>query len=163
MSIAALVPTSGVPSAFRMTNNGAFWSASWAVPVWATAPRFETVLGRIGAHDEIDSQIEAWTRQLKNTEVENRLKLVGISAERMRRIKDIIDSPDSGQRFSYRWQIPIGDPLWLRRSLSRSAEVILAPLWPAPSLGEHTREVLDDWLGVTDSEFADLEKQGMLE
>lgn len=131
-------------------------------PSWATAPRFETVLGRIGAHDEIDSQIEAWTRQLKNTEVENRLKLVGISAERMRRIKDIIDSPDSGRVFQ-----PMADPnrgptlaTAVPFTFSRSN---LAPLWPAPSLGEHTREVLDDWLGVTDSEFADLEKQGMLE
>ncbi len=31
-SIAAPVPTSGAPSAFRMTNNGVLWSASWAIP-----------------------------------------------------------------------------------------------------------------------------------
>ena len=120
------------------------------------------MLGRFSAHDEIDSQIEAWTGQLKNTEVESRLKLVGIPAERMRRIKDIIDSPDSGHAFQ-----PMDDPkrgpimaTGVPFAFSRSK---LSPLWPAPSLGEHTRGVLQDWLGVTDREFVDLEKQGMLE
>ena len=74
-------------------------------PVWAADSRFKTVLGRFRAHDEIDAQIEAWTGRLENIEVESRLQSAGIAEERMRRIKDIVDSPDSGQVFH-----PMEDP-----------------------------------------------------
>ena len=130
-------------------------------PAWAGDARFETVLGRLRAHDEIDAQIETWTSRLENTEVESRLQLLGIPAERMRRIKDIVDSPDSGQVFH-----PMEDPkrgptlaTGVPFGFSRS---LLSSLTPAPTLGEHTRDVLRDWLGIAEGEFAELEKQGML-
>ena len=34
---------------------------------------------------------------------------------------------------------------------------------PAPLLGEHTREVLTELLGVDDAEFESLEREGVLE
>lgn len=130
-------------------------------PVWAADSRFKTVLGRFRAHDEIDAQIEAWTGRLENIEVESRLQSAGIPAERMRRIKDIVDSPDSGQVFH-----PMEDP---KRGPTMATGVpfgfsrsLLSALTPAPTLGEHTREVLRDWLAIADGEFAELEKQGIL-
>ena len=130
-------------------------------PAWATVPELETVLGRFGAHDEIDAQIEAWTCRLKNTEVESRLKLVGIPAERMRRIKDIVDSADSGQVF-HPMEDPKRGPTIATGVPFRFSRSLLPALRPAPTLGEHTRDVLRDWLDIADSEFTELEKQGML-
>ena len=79
----------------------------------------------------------------------------------MRRIKDILESPDSGQAFH-----PMEDrqrgPTMATGVPFRFSRSVLSSLTPAPSLGEHTREVLRDWLGVADDEFAELATQGML-
>jgi len=130
-------------------------------PAWAADSRFETALGRFRAHDEIDARIEAWTGRLKNTEVESRLQLVRIPAERMRRIKDILESPDSGQAF-HPMEDPQRGPTTATGVPFRFSRSVLSSLTPAPTLGEHTRQVLRDWLGIADDEFAELETQGML-
>jgi crotonobetainyl-CoA:carnitine CoA-transferase CaiB-like acyl-CoA transferase len=38
----------------------------------------------------------------------------------------------------------------------------VAPFKPPPRLGEHTKEILSDWLDVGEAEFADIESQGIL-
>lgn len=130
-------------------------------PSWAADPRFETALGRLRVHDDIDTQIEAWTSQLKNTEVERRLKAAQVPAERMRRIKDVVDSQDAGDVFQ-----PLEDPKGGRMLVTgvpfAFSLSLLSPCRPAPSLGEHTREVLHEWLNLPDSEIAEIEKQGTL-
>ena len=130
-------------------------------PAWAKDDRFETSLGRLRHHDEIDGHLEAWTSGLANTEVETRLKAVGVPAERMRRIKDLVDSPDSGHVF-HQTEDPPGWPELMTGvpfAFERSA---VAPLKPAPGLGEHTHEVLGEWLDMPASEIGALEEDGAL-
>src|SRR6266542_2186558 len=62
--------------------------------------RFYTAADRLQNHDEIDQAISAWTKQYSSKEVEDRLRAVGISADRVRRINEVIDSADSGTAFS---------------------------------------------------------------
>jgi crotonobetainyl-CoA:carnitine CoA-transferase CaiB-like acyl-CoA transferase len=38
----------------------------------------------------------------------------------------------------------------------------VAPLKPAPLLGEHTREALGDWLGLDDREVEALKREGVI-
>ena len=135
--------------------------AAMGHPAWAISPRFDNVLGRLKAHDEIDAQIELWTARLKNTDVENLLKDVGVPAARMRRITDVVGSPDSGGIFQ-----PLDDPT-RGRLMATSVPFefdrsCVAPLKPPPRLGEHTREILRDWLGIGNIEFADIERQRIL-
>jgi benzylsuccinate CoA-transferase BbsF subunit len=130
-------------------------------PPWATASRFETALGRLEAHDEIDAQIELWTAPLENTQVENLLKDVGVPAERMRRIKDVLDSSDRGRIFRP-MEDPKRGPVMATGAPFTFGGSCLSSLKPAPSLGEHTREILSDWLSIGDSEFAEIEKQEVL-
>ena len=130
-------------------------------PEWAKDARFKTLMGRLPHQDEIDGHIEAWTRTLENTDVEARLKAAGVAAERMRRIKDVVDPPDAGHVFRS-MEDPPGWPILvtgLPFTYSRSA---VAPLQPAPSLGQHTQEVLDEWLGMTEAEINALEEEGAL-
>ena len=39
---------------------------------------------------------------------------------------------------------------------------LLSPLRPAPMLGEHTKEALGEWLGLSEKEIRELKDQGAL-
>jgi len=130
-------------------------------PSWASNPRFSTMQGRLDNHDELDTHIESWTCQLSNTEVERRLKDAGVAAERMRRIKEVVEAPDRAQVFQ-----PLEDPrggTYLATGIPFTFTASsLSPLRPAPALGEHTTEAITDWLGLTDTEIGNLQEQGVL-
>lgn len=130
-------------------------------PPWAVEPRFETLQGRLDNHDDLDKHIESWTCRLPNTEVERRLKEVGVAAERMRRIKEVVEAPDRARIFQ-----PLEDPrggTYLATGVPFTfSSSPLAPPRPAAALGEHTSEALKDWLGMTDSEIGELQGQGVL-
>jgi len=149
--------------AISVQNDGQ-WQAMVAAmgnPAWGTDPRFTTILGRLRHHDEIDGYIEAWTKQLPNTEVERRLKAVGVPAERMRRIQDLIDAHDGTEVFKKMEEPEVGSMLttWLPFTLSLSQ---FSPPRPAPSLGGNTREVLESWLDLSEGEIDELKTQGVL-
>jgi crotonobetainyl-CoA:carnitine CoA-transferase CaiB-like acyl-CoA transferase len=130
-------------------------------PPFGSDVRFETLDGRLRYQEELDLHIEAWTKGLPNTEVESRLKSVGVPAERMRRIHEVLNAPDGARAFC---------PLKDARGVSRLVTGIpfefslssLAPLQRAPEPGEHTRKALEEWLGLTENEFETLEDQGVL-
>ena len=127
----------------------------------AEDPRLASAAGRMRHHDELDEAIATWTRELVNTEVEQRLQQAGVPAERMRRAKDVVDSPDSGHVYrpvpSDRAQQPLAATLPFTFSKSPVAAV------EAPDqLGGHTREVLHDWLDMPEVEIDELDRQGAL-
>jgi crotonobetainyl-CoA:carnitine CoA-transferase CaiB-like acyl-CoA transferase len=115
----------------------------------------------VRCHDEIDGYIREWTLKLANTEVETRLKQVGVPAERMRRIQDVIDSPDGSGVFKTMEEPRVGAMCitWLPLAFSSGP-------WPAPqsapSLGQHTDEVLRRWLNLSDREIQELEARQAL-
>ena len=130
-------------------------------PAWANEGRFSSLAGRIRHHDELDRNLEAWTRQFTPLEIENRLKPAGIACERMRRMNEIVGAPDAGN--VYRW---MEDPpsrtlaTGLPFEFSRSP---VAPLSPAPRVGEHTKAALEEWLGLSAAKIAELAATGALE
>jgi crotonobetainyl-CoA:carnitine CoA-transferase CaiB-like acyl-CoA transferase len=127
----------------------------------AADPRFATTSARLQHQDEIDAAIAAWTRELSPREVEDRLNQAGVPSERMRRAKDFVESPDTGQVYrpvpGDRPQPVLAATLPFRFSKSTIAEV------EAPDrLGGHTREALVDWLGMSEAEIDELDGQGAL-
>jgi 2-methylfumaryl-CoA isomerase len=103
--------------------------------------------------DEIDRQIEAWTQILPNTEVEFRLKAVGIPGERMRRVNDLLESENGATVFAKMEERRMGSMLTTRLPFSLSSDS-LPPPSTAPGLGEHTAEVLREWLNLCSGEIA---------
>ena len=128
---------------------------------WGSDRRFAAVSGRIRHHDEIDGKIEAWTQIFPNTEVEFRLKAVGIPAERMRRINDLLESENGATVFAKMEEARVGSMLTTRLPFSLSSDS-LPPPRSAPSLGEHTAEVLCEWLNLSHEEIDAIKKQGAL-
>jgi crotonobetainyl-CoA:carnitine CoA-transferase CaiB-like acyl-CoA transferase len=135
--------------------------AALGEPAWGQDDRFATLAGRLRYHDELDAHLTAWTGTLAPRVVEERLRLAGVPAARMRRIRDVVDEPEGPPVFH-----PLEDPPgWEMRvtglpfAFSRHT---LAPLRPAPRLGEHTEAVLAEWTGLTDGEIASLQAAGAL-
>jgi benzylsuccinate CoA-transferase BbsF subunit len=119
----------------------------------ANEERFATAVGRMRHHDEIDAAIAAWTRERPNTAAEQLLQAAGVPAERMRRVDDVVKSPDSGG--AYR-PVPGERPKPLvAPSVPFSFSVSsVEPLGAPCNLGEHNADVLRDWLGMDAAEIA---------
>jgi 2-methylfumaryl-CoA isomerase len=99
-----------------------------------------------------------WTQQHSNTEVARRLQAAGISAERVRRIDQVIDQASSATVFSRMEERRIGSMLTTRLPFTLSPVSLPGPR-SAPSLGEHTADVLHQWLNLSREQFDELERQ----
>jgi crotonobetainyl-CoA:carnitine CoA-transferase CaiB-like acyl-CoA transferase len=119
---------------------------------WRADPAFETISGRIERHDEIDRAISAWTRELSSAVVEQRLKMLGINAERVRRIDEVVDGADASGIFAVVGERRVGSMRTTQLPFSLST-VDLPPPQSAPSLGEQSVEVLRDWLNLSLAEI----------
>ena len=128
---------------------------------WGSDSRFSTLVDRMRHHDEIDRKIEAWTQPLHNTEVERRLKAAGVPAERMRRINDVIESKNGTTVFAKMEEPRVDSMLTTRLPFSLSLDSLPPPSC-APSLGEHTTEVLREWLNLSQAEISNIKEQKAL-
>ena len=128
---------------------------------WRTDARFETAARRSEAHDEIDQAIAAWTRRLSSAQAEERLRAVGISAARVRRIDEVVDDANGSAVFQSMPERRVGSMRTTRLPFSLSAVDLPEPR-SAPSLGEHSAEVLRDWLHSSDVEIEELKHREVL-
>lgn len=133
-------------------------------PAWATAPELATEPGRRAAQDAVDEKIAEWTRTLSNSEVADVCLAAGVPAGVMHTAGSQSTDPHLEARGYLRWmhQPPIGDMIFEGGGFCASA--MDAPdIFPAPGLGEHTREVASEWLGLDSEEIEDLIHKGILE
>ncbi|MGE5218550.1 MAG: CaiB/BaiF CoA transferase family protein [Chloroflexota bacterium] len=124
---------------------------------WSKESRLITVAGRRQHHDEIDHAISAWTIQDSSERIEQRLSARGIRAQRVRRIDEVVDSTDASTVFAAMTERRVGPMLTTKLPFSLST-VDLPPPQSAPSLGEHSAEVLRSWLNCAEMEIAQLTK-----
>ena len=129
---------------------------------WSAEPRFATVAGRMQHHDEIDRAISNWSKQYASKEVEERLRAAGIGAEGVRRINDVVDSPDVPTVFCKMAERRVGSMLTTGLPFSLSFVDLPAP-HSAPSLGEHSVDVLRTWLNCSATEIEEIQQQEVLE
>ena len=79
----------------------------------------------------------------------------------MRRIDKVVDAPDAGEVFRS-IEDPEHGPVLVTGLPFKSNLGAAATMRPAPVLGQHTHEVLADWLSFSDHEIRNLEEQGVL-
>ena len=127
----------------------------------AAEGRFADAAGRMRHHDEIDERIEAWTGGLRSEDVEARLKRAGVSAARMRRVQDLVEDGVPSRAYKRMAEPRVGSMLTTALPVEFS-ESTLPSGAPAPGLGQHTREVLREWLELPEHELAALDGAGAL-
>ncbi len=141
-------------------------------PEWASNERFDTVLGRVAHHDELDALISTWTRAQDHYEAFHLLQRAGVIAAPVLNGKELLLDPhfrDRGQ-FDLVDQPHVGPRLVGRHlaakftstSLSAGSSFDASAQGPAPTLGQHNREVLGDLLGLSNQEIDDLDAAGVI-
>jgi benzylsuccinate CoA-transferase BbsF subunit len=143
-------------------ENDADWAAfcdATGHAEWRDDPRFATVLARHDNHDELDKLIETWTREQDHYEVFHLLQRAGVIAApvlngkellldphfRERGQFDVVDQPHQGKR-------PVH-----RHLAAKFSEFEASAQGPAPTFGQHNREIFGGLLGLSDDELSQLE------
>lgn len=148
--------------ALSVQDDAQWWALAAALgqPALGDDPRLGTLLGRLRHHDEIDRQIEAWTRSLPAAEVERRLQAAGVPAARVRRIQTLVDGPDGATVFRRMDEPRVGSLLATMLPLVTDA-ALPAPR-TAPRLGADSQDALRDWLALPQEAIDELLEQGVL-
>jgi crotonobetainyl-CoA:carnitine CoA-transferase CaiB-like acyl-CoA transferase len=133
-------------------------------PEWAEDSRFDTVDGRRAAHDEIDERIREWTRDQTGQILTATLQLFKVPAAPMYVARDQMHDPHFQARGYGRWldQQGIG---WMafEGPAFRASGMSDIHLTQAPLIGEHTREIARELLGLDDAAIDKEIAAGILE
>jgi crotonobetainyl-CoA:carnitine CoA-transferase CaiB-like acyl-CoA transferase len=124
-------------------------------------PRFATGAARVEREAEVDAIVTEWTRQHTKEEAMALISAVGVPAGAVfdtmelqqdasftdRGIMQVMEHPSGAFKMTT-WPVRVdGKP---------------ARLKPSPLLGQHSAEVLDEWLGLDAGELAALKREGVL-
>lgn len=114
--------------------------------------------------EELDSILSAWCAERDAAEAERVLNDAGVCAARVVPLPEIYSRPDphfAAAGFVARIDHPEAGPTWLPGRPWRFSAVPSEPIRPAPCVGEHSREVFAEELGMTDAEYEALVAGGV--
>jgi formyl-CoA transferase len=124
-------------------------------------PRYDTPEARLACEAEVEEIITSWTITRTKHEAMAQLSAVGVPAGAVLDTQDLIDEPSFYER-------------GILQKMTHGERTITMPTWPvrfdgvptkvtsAPLLGEHTAEVLADWLGLDAAAVAQLKEDGVV-
>jgi benzylsuccinate CoA-transferase BbsF subunit len=131
-------------------------------PPWTEDPRFSTLLGRKENEAELDGLVELWTAAHGAEDVMEHLQEAGVPAGVVATAEDLHQDPQLAHRKHYQ---KLKHPVIGLHSYEAPAfqfsrtPVVLER--PAPCLGEHSRTICTEILGMKEEEFQSLEKAGV--
>src|SRR5271169_6427109 len=123
--------------------------------------RYDTPDARMKCEAEVDEIVTGWTRQRTKHEAMAQLSGVGVPAGAVLDTQELVDDPSFRER-------------GILQTMTHGERTMTMPTWPvrfdgvptaikaAPLLGEHTAEVLADWLGLDDIAVAGLRQDGIV-
>jgi crotonobetainyl-CoA:carnitine CoA-transferase CaiB-like acyl-CoA transferase len=133
-------------------------------PDWASPTRYDVVEGRRDAEHEIEQGIAAWTCERKAVDVMHALQARGIPAGVVAHPEQQMSDPHLAERGYYRVldQAALGE-ISVEGMGFRGTRLPEPRLSSAPLLGEQTRPICRDLLGLPDGEIDALIAEGVLE
>jgi len=138
--------------------------AAMGDPDWAQAAEYGTAAGRFAAQDALEASLSGWTATQTPMAVTSVCQMMGVPAAPMFNSIDQCGDPHYQARGYLRWldQQELG---WMCMEGPgfRSTGMSDIFLEQAPLLGEHTREICRDVLGLGDEEIEELVAAGTLE
>ena len=147
-----------------------FDDAQWAAlrrvmgnPPWAEDERFATIEMRRRHAAELDERIEGWTATQYGDWLMEALLKAGVAAGEVRDAREAIEDEHLRRRgfWSYLDHPEVGVTLYNRAPIVFSRTPVEMKT-AAPSIGQHTREVLGGMLGYSHGEIEDLAAQQVL-
>lgn len=133
-------------------------------PAWAKRSEYEGAAGRMAARAAIDAELGTWTRELEPRDAMEKLQAAGVPCGIVAHPGHHMGDP----QLAHRGYPKLVDQQGLTTMLlegpgflgSDMPEVIVTQ---APWLGEHTREIARERLGIDDAEIERLVADGVLE
>src|ERR1700681_1789118 len=123
--------------------------------------RYDTAEARLKCEAEVDEMVASWTRQRTKHEAMAQLSGGGVPAGAVLDSMDLTSEPSFRERGILQTMVhgerKMTMPTWPVRFDGVPTEVKSAPL-----LGEHTAEVLGDWLGLDADAVAGLRQDGIV-
>src|SRR5499433_3801518 len=108
--------------------------------------RYATPDARLKCEAEVDELIATWTKERTKQEAMTQLSAVGVPAGAVLDTQELIDEPSFYERGILQ-QMTHGERKMMMPTWPVRFDGVPAKVEPAPLLGEHTTEVLSDWLG----------------
>jgi benzylsuccinate CoA-transferase BbsF subunit len=133
-------------------------------PAWMQEPRFGTLLERKHHEDELEANIVKITQKWEAEALMHRLQAAGVPAGLVHSNKGVVEDEQLNHRGHcvYYEKAEIGrHPV--QRSEFRLSKTEALRKWPTPFVGEHTRYVCGEILGMPASEIDPLIADGVLE
>jgi benzylsuccinate CoA-transferase BbsF subunit len=133
-------------------------------PAWTQEERFATMFNRKTHEAELDALLAAWTSNWDTFALMETLQQAGVPAGVVSTNQDVIEDKQLEHRghFVYMNHPHVGrHPV--QRSEFRLSRAQAEHRWPAPNLGQHTVQVCQDILGMSDDEITALIDDNVLE
>jgi benzylsuccinate CoA-transferase BbsF subunit len=127
-------------------------------------PAYATLEGRLAHEDELEAKLGAWTRRQTSLEVAERLQARGLEAVPVQSFPEVFDDPQLAARGHLeRHTHPFLGECHYERNGFRLSDAPGGYAGPAPTLGQHTDEILADFLGYSAAEIDALRGSGGVE
>jgi benzylsuccinate CoA-transferase BbsF subunit len=122
---------------------------------WASDAAFATNTQRLGDQERIDTGIAEWSINQEPVDLMQRLQAAGVPAGVVQRSSELLADPQYAHRNFYRYhEHPVMGKIPYAGHQYRISGYDNAPRGPAPTLGQHSFEVLSELLGFSDEEIA---------
>jgi crotonobetainyl-CoA:carnitine CoA-transferase CaiB-like acyl-CoA transferase len=130
-------------------------------PELADDTRFRDNAARMQNVDALEQYIIDWTRTLSAVELLDVLESIGVPSAKVTRISELVHNP----QLAHRGQIidvphPTAGPVPMQGFAVHFGDTPMHLRHAPPLLGEHTDEVLAQWLSLSPSQIADLRAAG---
>ncbi|MEE4120516.1 MAG: CoA transferase [Paracoccaceae bacterium] len=126
-------------------------------------PRFATAVARAANEDEIDAEIEAWTRKLPLAQIERLLDEAAVPASRIYTMADIFADPHYAARgMIAEADDPVLGAVAMPAVVPRLSRTPGAVRWAGHDIGQDSAAVLRDELGLDAAEITRLAEAGVV-
>ena len=133
-------------------------------PEWAREPGYARAADRMARRAEMDVALEDWTAKRGPREVMETLQAHGVAAAIVAHPGHLCDDPQLAARgYPKPIEQPAAGPMVLEGPAFLGSDLPDPIVRPAPLLGEHTREIARERLGLSDAEIDALLDEGVLE
>jgi crotonobetainyl-CoA:carnitine CoA-transferase CaiB-like acyl-CoA transferase len=134
-------------------------------PDLAADPALSNAAGRQARRGQVDQAVAEWLAERDPRVAMEELQAAGVPAGAMLRVAEMPEFDYFVERrFLAKARHPlIADPFYMENAPVRSERIPDPPMDPAPTIGEHTADVLREWLGLPPEEITRLVDAGVLD
>ena len=131
---------------------------------WAQQSGLQTLAGRQACEEELEAAVAEWTSGLSKWDAAERLQAVGIAANAVEDLRDMMDVDEHFRDHYQQVEQPShpGFGIWIDAAPWEFAHLERRVLERSPMLGEHNEEVLGGLLGKSQDEIAELVAAGVV-